>query len=273
MFVCMGSIIAQPTIRALIAVPVYRQWHRNWLPGPSESVWLLPYILKKLGSFRFFWLIAYLKTGGPVKIQVYSKRRREPGTALFLCTHDNERSPFSTIPLLTGPVHAQQFVFPDAPSWTNMEEGKPLSFRLATTDSTAPRRFALRAVPPTGMSMGQPWQFHGFLLRPRSRLEKQKEFGVLFQAEWKDGRQLRQSVNFILHHVNRPPIVEDMLYLFMKQGTLSRYQIPTEYVRDPMRPLVVIKPRESQMPEGASMSATGLFTDTSRINSMHYAPQ
>ncbi|MFN8314541.1 MAG: Ig domain-containing protein [Cyclobacteriaceae bacterium] len=178
--------------------------------------------------------------------------------------------------LLTGPVHAQQFVFPDAPSWTNMEEGKPLSFRLATTDSTAPRRFALEGGATTGMSMDSLGNFSWIPSYDLvSRLEKQKEFGVLFQAEWKDGRQLRQSVNFILHHVNRPPIVEDMPTFYVKQGTLSRYQIPTEYVRDPDGDLVVIKPRESQMPEGASMSATGLLTWTpsrNQFNALRTSP-
>lgn len=212
-----------------------------------------------------------------MKIQVYPKKEKGTGRGHYFCEPMTMIIRLSALLFfLSGPLYAQQFVFPDAPSWTNMEEGKPLSFRLATTDSTAPRRFALEGGTATGMTMDSLGNFYWIPSYDLvSRLEKQKEIVVLFQADWKDGRQLRQSVSFILHHVNRPPIVEDMPTFYVKQGTPSRYQIPTEYVRDPDGDLVVIKPRESQMPEGASMSATGLLTWTpsrNQFNALRTSP-
>jgi hypothetical protein len=99
-----------------------------------------------------------------------------------------------------------------------------------------------------------------------NRLEKQKEVSVIFQAEWKDGKKVRQPVNFIVHHVNRPPIVEELPTFYVKQNTLSRYQIPMDYARDPDGDLLIIKPRESQMPEGAVLTSSGQLTWTPSRN-------
>jgi hypothetical protein len=85
---------------------------------------------------------------------------------------------------------------------------------------------------------------------------------VIFQAELKDGKRLRQPVNFIVHHVNRPPIVEELPTFYVKQNVPSRYQIPSEYARDPDGDLLIFKPNESQMPEGAVLTSSGLLTWT-----------
>ena len=89
------------------------------------------------------------------------------------------------------------------------------------------------------------------------RLTKQKEFGVIFQAELKDKKRLRQPVNFIVVHVNRPPIVAELPIFYVKQGTSNKYQISSDYAHDPDGDPLIFKPHESQMPEGAVLTSLG----------------
>ena len=173
-------------------------------------------------------------------------------------------------------VSGQQLIFPDAPNWTQLEEGKLISFQLSLSDHTAPVRFSLEGGNGFGMQLDSTGNFNwtpSYDLM--NRLEKQKEVSVIFQAEWKDGKRARQPINFIVHHVNRPPIVEELPTFYVKQNTLSRYQIPADYVRDPDGDLIIIKPRESQMPEGAVLTPSGQLTWTpsrSQFNALKSTP-
>ncbi len=156
---------------------------------------------------------------------------------------------------------SQQLIFPDAPNWTHLDEGKPITFQLSVSDNSTPARFSLEGGNGSGMQLDSVGHFtwtpsYEFL----TRLEKQKEVSVIFQAEWKDGKRVRQPINFMVHNVNRPPIVEELPPFYVKQNTLSRYQIPVDYARDPDGDLIIIKPRESQMPEGAVLTPAGQLT-------------
>ncbi len=65
-----------------------------------------------------------------------------------------------------------------------------------------------------------------------NRLGKQEGAGVIFQAQLKDGKHLRHPVNFMVHHVNRPPVVGELPTFCVKQNIPSHYQIPSDYARD-----------------------------------------
>jgi len=45
--------------------------------------------------------------------------------------------------LVQAPLFGQQLVFPDAPNWTQVDEGKPLTFQLTVNDESRPARFSL----------------------------------------------------------------------------------------------------------------------------------
>ena len=185
---------------------------------------------------------------------------------------------FLLVLCLAGPfeILAQQLVFPDQSSWSRLDEGKPFSFSLSLSGSTLPARFSMEGGHDLGMvidSLGHfNWTPSYDLV---SRLDKQKEVNVIFQAEWKDGKRIRQPINFIVSHVNRPPQVDELPTFYVKQNTLSKYQIPSDYVRDPDGDAIIFKPREAHMPEGAALTSNGQFTWTpsrSQFNTLKNNP-
>lgn len=97
------------------------------------------------------------------------------------------------------------------------------------------------------------------------RVEKTKDFTVIFQATWLDGKRTRKAVTFTVNHVNRPPVVEELPVFYVRQSTQNSYQFSSDYVYDPDGDPLVFKPLMTKMPEGASLTSQGLFTwSTSR---------
>jgi hypothetical protein len=163
-------------------------------------------------------------------------------------------------------LSAQQFIFPDSTGWNMLTEGSALSFFTATTDPIRPR-YSLEGA--NGYKIQFDTLGHFYWKPPFDfvdRLEKQKEVALIFQAEWPDKRRVRQQVGFTVLHKNRPPIVEDLPVIYVRQATSNRYQIPSEYVSDPDGDPLVFKILPSQLPEGASLSSLGLFTWTPSRN-------
>ncbi len=173
-------------------------------------------------------------------------------------------------------IFAQQLVFPSQAGWTQLEEGKEIAFTVTLNDNSLPIRFSLDGGSGLGMQLDS---LGNFKWTPSfdlvDRLEKRKEISVIFQVELKEGRRTRQPINFIVSHVNRPPIVGDLPTFYVKQNTPSKYQIPADYVRDPDGDPVIFKSRESEMPEGAVLTSLGQVTWTpsrTQFNSLKTAP-
>jgi hypothetical protein len=159
-------------------------------------------------------------------------------------------------------VDAQQLVFPEGTSWKTVLEGEKLAFRVMVADSLAPKSFSVEGAENTGIQLDSLGNFSwvpGFDLV--DRLQKQKDFSVIVQADWANGKKARTPVTFTVFHKNRPPVVEDLPVFYVRQG-VNRYQISPDYVSDPDGDPMVFKPIQSQMPEGASLSASGLLTWT-----------
>ena len=82
-----------------------------------------------------------------------------------------------------------------------MQEGKTFSFTLSVRDPEQPARFSLEGANEYGIQFDSLGNFNwtpSFDLV--DRLTKQKEIGVIFQAELKDNKRLRQPVNFLARH-------------------------------------------------------------------------
>lgn len=98
------------------------------------------------------------------------------------------------------------------------------------------------------------------------RVELQKEISVIFEAMWQDGTRVRKPINFIVHHTNRAPVVEELPIFYVRQGVRNTYQVPTEYVSDPDGDPLVFKSVPSQMPEGMSINSQGAVAWTASRN-------
>ena len=168
--------------------------------------------------------------------------------------------------LVASISNAQKLQVSDSTGWNSLREGGELSFKIYALDSIAPY-FTMEGVE------GYKIQFDSlgnFRWNPSfdlvDRLEKQKEINVIVQAEWKDGRRVRKTLNFTVLHQNRPPVVEDLPMFYVKQSSANRYQIPSEYVIDPDGDPLVFKSIQSQLPEGVVLSSLGLLTWTPSRN-------
>lgn len=171
--------------------------------------------------------------------------------------------------LIVGPLKmlSQQLVFPDQLGWTQVEEGKMLSFHLTLNEEIKGVRFSLEGGNEFGMQLDSAGHFTwtpSFDLA--DRLQRQKEVSVIFQAEWKTDKKIRQPINFLVSHVNRPPIAQELPTFYVKQNTPSHYQIPADYVHDPDGDPLIFRSRESQMPEGAVLTSLGQLTWTPSRN-------
>jgi hypothetical protein len=168
--------------------------------------------------------------------------------------------------LVPGLGSAQQLIFPDSVNWNQIREGHMRSFRVKVTDATHPK-FSIEGVNGYGIQFDTLGNFSwipSFDLV--DRLERQKEINLIFQAEWKDGRKARTTINFIVLHQNREPEVGDLPIFYVKQATLNRYQISSDYVHDPDGDPLVFKISQAQLPEGMALSSIGLLTWTPSRN-------
>lgn len=164
----------------------------------------------------------------------------------------------------------QQFVFPDSLGLKKIPEGKEFAFRLSMTDPGIHPRYSLEGANGLGIQLDS---LGNFRWRPSydlvDRLAKEKEFSVIFQADWNEGKKLRKPVSFTVVHTNRPPEIEDLPVFYVRQSVQNKYQIPAEYVKDLDGDPLVFRSQQAQLPEGASLSSAGLLTWTPSRSQFH----
>lgn len=158
---------------------------------------------------------------------------------------------------------SQDLIFPFQYGWNILSEGDELKFKLEVRDSVAPRFFRLEGIESTGIQFDTLGNFSwqpGFDLV--DRLEKQKDFNVIFEVSMEDGRKARKPITFTVLHKNRPPVIEELPIVYVKMASSNSYQIPAEYVKDLDGDPITFRPIQEKMPQGAHLSSLGLFTWT-----------
>jgi hypothetical protein len=164
-------------------------------------------------------------------------------------------------------TNAQQILLPTNPGWNTVEEGRRLQFKAMIPDSLSLEHFSLIGAEGTTMQLDTLGNFgwmpgHDVV----SRIEKEKEFPVIIEARLLGGRRIRQPVSFLVVHVNRPPVVEDLPVFYVRQASHNTYQIPTDFAYDLDNDPIIFKPFQSQLPEGVQMSSIGLISWTPSKN-------
>jgi len=156
-----------------------------------------------------------------------------------------------------------KLILPDSSGWNIIKENQLLSFQVRTTDPD-PAFFSLDGAQDLNItfdSLGNfTWQPSYDLV---DRLTRMKDFTVIIEASWPHApgnKRVRESVTFVVSHVNRPPVVEEMPVFYVKQSNSNTYQFPAEFVYDLDGDPLVFKSILDKMPEGSSLSSQGLFT-------------
>jgi len=169
---------------------------------------------------------------------------------------------FAIISVTTAAGQTSDIVFPDSIGWNLVNEGQHINFWIHTTDHS-PAHFSVEGIENLNIhfdSLGNFSWMPAFDLV--DRVERMKDFPVIFQATWPDSRRVRKTVTFTVNHVNRPPVVEELPAFYVKQNNANTYQIGGDFVYDADGDPIVFKPVVSQMPEGSSLSSQGLLTWT-----------
>lgn len=152
------------------------------------------------------------------------------------------------------------FIFPDSAGWNTLNENQNLAFSVKTSHA-APFHFSIQGVDGLDINFDS---LGNFRWKPSfdlvDRVQKSKDFTVIFQLELPDGKRERKEVTFTIRHVNRPPVIEELPIVYVKQSNVNTYQIQSEFVYDPDGDPLVFKSIQSQMPEGSSLSSQGQFT-------------
>lgn len=158
--------------------------------------------------------------------------------------------------------NGHNLVFPDSAGWNILQENQELTFKVRTT-SADPARFSIEGTENTGIQFDS---LGNFRWKPSfdlaDRVSRTREITVIFQADWADNKRERKPITFVVNHVNRPPVVEDLPVFYVKQATSNTYQISADYVYDQDGDPLVFKSIPVQMPEGASLSSQGQLSWT-----------
>jgi len=165
-------------------------------------------------------------------------------------------------------------VFPDHEGWNILNENVVLEFQVTTGVENA--IFSLEGGEDLKIefdSLGNFYWAPSFDLV--DRVTQTKEFPVIFEVEFPDKKRDRKTITFVVNHVNRAPVVEELPPFYVKQAFRNVYQMPAEYVYDPDGDPIVFKSVLSQMPEGSGLSSMGQFTwspSRSQFNSLRVNP-
>lgn len=160
-------------------------------------------------------------------------------------------------------AQGQDLIFPYQYGWNILSEGDELKFQLTTKDSIPPWLYRIEGIGATGIQFDT---LGNFFWQPSfdlvNRLEQQKDFNVIFEADWQDGRKARATITFTVMHKNRPPVIEELPIVYVKMASANSYQIPAEYVRDPDGDPITFRAIQDKLPQGATLSELGLFSWT-----------
>lgn len=163
----------------------------------------------------------------------------------------------------TAAQSSPKLILPDSSGWNLIKENQLLSFQVRTTEPD-PAFFSLDGgedLKITFDSLGNfSWQPSYDLV---DRVTRMKEFTIIIEASWPGmpgNKRVRESMTFVVSHVNRPPVIEEMPVFYVKQSNTNTYQFPTEFVYDLDGDPLVFKAILDKMPEGSSLSSQGLFS-------------
>ncbi|MCD9016723.1 hypothetical protein [Parachryseolinea silvisoli] len=157
---------------------------------------------------------------------------------------------------------SSHLIFPDSTGWNVLDENRELRFQVKS-HATATKYFTLDGADGLGIQFDS---LGNFYWRPSydlvDRVSLQKDFSVIFQCAYSDGKRDRRTITFTVRHINRPPVVEELPVFYVKQASPNTFQVAGEYVYDPDGDPLVFRSIQSQMPEGSSLSSLGQLTWT-----------
>ena len=94
-----------------------------------------------------------------------------------------------------------------------------------------------------------------------SRVEESKNFSAIISAFSAGGKKVTKEIQFKVVHKNRPPQVNNLPVFYVQQYTVNKYNLnkPSQ-VNDPDDDPFIFQPILEDMPEGATLSESGVLS-------------
>lgn len=162
--------------------------------------------------------------------------------------------------------NGHDLILPDSAGWNIVREGQEVSVQFSIKPAENFHGFSLSAeesILKSGLTLDSAGNLKW--IPPytiANRIERIKEVPFTVTALWKDGTRVRKNLLFVVHHTNRPPVVEELPVFYVKQGVKNTYTISQDYVYDPDGDPIVFRAVPLQLPEGASLSSQGVLSWT-----------
>ena len=172
--------------------------------------------------------------------------------------------------LFFGPVcsaqdpKALQILLSQQPDWNVVAEGQPIHFSLRTNGNPAD---SITYTIAQGKLDGMAFDSLGhFSWTPNyelaDRLKPTRVVPVIFEVHTRKGDSATQLAEFRVHHVNRPPVTEDLPPFYVRFQTQNVYKFDPKQVYDADGDPLAFIAIPDQMPEGCKLSAQGELTWT-----------
>ncbi|WP_304238647.1 hypothetical protein [Jiulongibacter sediminis] len=163
-------------------------------------------------------------------------------------------------------VHAQnyyQIIFPIDQNWNQLKEGSVKEFDLIVGGPEDDRDFyfSITQGKQIGMEIDSSGHFSwepGYNLV--DRIERKKMFQILVEAKSDSGDFVRRTMDLIVEHTNRPPVVNELKPFYIQYNTNNTYQIESNAVFDEDNDPLVFIPSIEELPEGMNISSRGEVT-------------
>ncbi len=170
----------------------------------------------------------------------------------------------STLACLAQDQRTLQLILPQNQNWTTAAEGSPIKAQFRAIANPAD---TLRYVIAQGRLEGMKLDSTGeFTWTPDyklvDRIELTKKIPVLIEVRNQRGETASQPVTFTVHHVNRPPVVNELRPFYVRYRTQNLYKMDAELVHDDDNDPIVFVAIPDQMPEGCKLSSQGELTWT-----------
>ncbi|MGK0137051.1 MAG: hypothetical protein ACI9DJ_000495 [Algoriphagus sp.] len=154
-----------------------------------------------------------------------------------------------------------QIAFPDrVPEWNQFQEGNMANFALSLSGNSDGRVFKMAIS--QGKQIGMKFDSTGNFswLPPYSlvgRIEKEKIYQVLVEAKSDSGDFVSRTMDLIVSHTNRAPLVSELKPFYIQYNTQNRYQIDPSFVYDEDQDPLVYIPSVEELPEGMNITSRG----------------
>jgi len=152
---------------------------------------------------------------------------------------------------------------PDQKGWNFGQEGQPLGFKLSceTDSANTEIKYFIQQGKQLGMELDSSGMFSwvpGFHLVERA--ERERIFQFIIEAVSEQGNRTTANIELRIAHVNRPPVINELLPFYMKFGEENTYKFRLDDVKDEDNDLIVFIPYLETFPEGMAMNTQGDIT-------------